>query len=365
LFSRLRLNLLMPCALALALAPAAQAQAPPDFVGITSEDLLYAPGPDRSTTMNQQHSVGVRLIRQVFDWSGIEKSPGHYDFDLYDTFVRDAAAKGIAVLPVLHNPPPFYWRGSSQRPWCPPRQLSTMAEFARAAVRRYGPNGSLWRENPGAPSVPIRSWQIWNEPNLGIYWCNRPNAREYASMLRVVGKGIKSEDSGANIVTAGLPDSKLKSAMPLDKFISGLYKARGKRYFDTLAVNGYATNNAQLSELLHRVRRHMNRKRDSRAGIWITEIGWGDGGPPHRYNVGSAGQAARIANSFRLFGKLGRKLRLRGVVYYSWRDHQPYPPKYNDMWGLHTGLLDVNGNPKPAYYAFGQAAQAAVAALSR
>jgi polysaccharide biosynthesis protein PslG len=315
--------------------------------------------------MNQQHAVGVRLIRQVFDWSGIEKSPGHYDFDLYDTFVRDAAAKGIAVLPVLHNPPPFYWRGSSQRPWCPPRQLSTMAEFARAAVRRYGPNGSLWRQNPGAPSLPIRSWQIWNEPNLGIYWCNRPNPREYASMLRVVGKAIKSEDSGAKVVTAGLPDSKLKSAMPLDKFISRLYKARGKRYFDTLAINGYATNNSQLSELLHRVRRHMNRKRDRRAGIWITEIGWGDGGPPHRYNVGSAGQAERIANSFRLFGKLGRKLRLRGVVYYSWRDHQPYPPKYNDMWGLHTGLLDVNGNPKPAYYAFGQAAQAAVAALRR
>jgi hypothetical protein len=269
------------------------------------------------------------------------------------------------VLPVLHNPPPFYWRGSSQRPWCPPRQLSTMAEFARAAVRRYGPNGSLWRENPGAPSLPIRSWQIWNEPNLGIYWCNRPNPREYASMLRVVGKAIKSEDSGAKIVTAGLPDSKLKSAIPLDKFISRLYKARGKRYFDTLAINGYATNNAELSELLHRVRRHMNRKRDRRAGIWITEIGWGDGGPPHRYNVGSAGQAARIENSFRLFGKLGRKLRLRGVVYYSWRDHEPYPPKYNDMWGLHTGLLDLNGNPKPAYYAFGQAAAAAVAALRR
>ena len=342
----------LACAFVLAWAPASHAAAPSDFVGITSEDLLYANAQYRSATMNQQHSVGVRLVRQVFDWSGIEQSPGQYDFSLYDTFMRDAAARGITVLPVLHNPPPFYWRGSSQRPWCPPRKLSTMAEFAKAAVRRYGPNGSLWRENPGAPSLPIRSWQIWNEPNLAVYWCNRPNPREYASMLRVVGKAIKSEDPHAKIVTAGLPDSKLKSTMPLDKFISRLYKARGKRYFDTLAINGYATGNAQLSQLLHRVRRRMNRKHDRRAGIWITEIGWGD-----------AGQAARIANSFRLFGKLGRKLRLRGVVYYSWRDHQPYPPKYNDMWGLHTGLLDMNGNPKPAYYAFGQGAAKAVAAL--
>jgi hypothetical protein len=355
--------LLLACALALVWVPASHAAPPPDFVGITSEELLYANAQHRSTTMSQQHAVGVRLIRQVFNWAEIETSPGHYDFSLYDHLVRDAADKGIAVLPVLHNPPPFYRRISSGRPWCPPRQLSTMADYARAVVRRYGPNGSLWREQPGAPSLPIRSWQIWNEPNLGIYWCNRPKPREYASMLRVVGKAIKSEDPGANIATAGLPDSKLKSAMPLDKFISRLYKARGKRYFDTLAINGYATGNAQLSELLHRVRRQMNRKRDRRAEIWITEIGWGDAGPPHRYNVGSAGQAARIANSFRLFGKLGRKLRLRGVVYYSWRDHEPYPPKYNDMWGLHTGLLDLNGNPKPAFYAFGQGAAAALAAL--
>ena len=358
-----RLVPLLVCALTVAWAPASHAAAPPNFVGITSEDLLFATGQYRSATLSQQHSAGVRIIRQAFDWAAIEKSPGKYDFDLYDAFVRDAAARRVAVLPVLHNTPPFYRRGSSERPWCPPRQLSTMAEFARALVRRYGPNGSLWRANPGAHGMPIRSWQIWNEPNLAIYWCNRPNAREYASMLRVVGKAVKGEDPGADIVTAGLPDSKLRSAMPLEKFIARLYRARGKRYFDTLAINGYATNNAQLSELLRRVRRNMNRRRDRRAGIWITEIGWGDAGPPHRYNVGSAGQAARIASSFRLFGRLGPKLRLRGVVYYSWRDHEPYPPKYNDMWGLHTGLLDLHGNPKPAYHAFRQGAAAAVAAL--
>src|SRR5918995_1684367 len=132
----MRLRLLMPCVLVLAWAPTAQAAAPPDFVGITSEDLLYASGQHRSATMNQQHSVGVRLIRQVFDWSGIEKSPGHYDFDLYDTFVRDAAAKGIAVLPVLHNPPPFYWRGGSPRPPCPPPQPLTIAAVAPLGGRR-------------------------------------------------------------------------------------------------------------------------------------------------------------------------------------------------------------------------------------
>jgi len=321
---------------------------------MTSEDAFAGEGQYRSNTLAQQRSIGVGLLRQVLDWTNVETSPGHYDFTAYDGFVREAAAHGIAMLPVLHNPPPFYRRDTG-RAACPPRQLTQMANYARAAVRRFGPGGSLWAEQPNAPSLPVRSWQIWNEPNLGIYWCNRPNAREYASMLRVVGKAIKREDPGAEIVTAGMPDSKLKSAMPLDRYLKRLYHAHGKRYFDTLATNGYATNNAQLSELLRRVRRHMNRHGDRRAGIWITEIGWGDGGPPHRFNVGAVGQAARIWNSFNLLARLRQRLHLRGVVYYSWRDARPYPPKYNDMWGLHTGLLDVNGNPKPAFSAFGQA----------
>jgi hypothetical protein len=53
--------------------------------------------------------------------------------------------------------------------------------------------------------------------------------------------------------------------------------------------------------------------------------------------------------------KQRRRLRLRGVVYYSWRDAPPYPPQYKDMWGLHTGLLDINGGLKPAYHAFKKA----------
>ena len=351
-----RLVPLLACAFVLAWVPASQAAAPPDFVGMTSDDTFAGTAQYRSSAMAQQRSVGVGLVRQVLDWATVERAPGQYDFGSYDSYVLDTAAHGIAVLPVLHNPPDFY-RRSSARGWCPPANLATMAEYARAAVRRYGPNGSLWREHPGAPSLPMRSWQIWNEPNLGVYWCNRPNPRQYAQMLRVVGRAIKSEDARAEIVTAGMPDSKLKSAMPLDRYLKRLYKARGKRYFDTLAVNSYAKDNRQLAGLLKHVRRRMNRSHDRRARMWITEIGWGDWytGPPHRFIVGAEGQAVRIENAIRLLGRMRTKLRLRGVVYYSWRDLAPYPPKYNDMWGLHTGLLDVNGNPKPAYAAFGRA----------
>ena len=352
-----RLRLALPLLLALVWAPASHAAVPPDFVGVTSQDAFAAEGRYRTSTMAEQRAVGIGLLRQTFNWSDIETSPGRYDFSAYDAYVRAAAATGMAVLPILYHPPAFQalHRG---RAICQPSRLEAMAGFARAAVRRYGPNGSLWREHPEAPSMPIRSWQIWNEPNAAQYWCDGPNALAYASMLRVVGGAIKGEDPGAEIVTAGLTDSKMRTAIPLGRFLTNLYRAGGAPYFDTLAIHGYAKNKAAVSRLLHRIRHVMNRRGDRRTQIWVTEIGWGDVGPSHRFIVGAAGQAARIKGAISVISALRRKLKLRGVVYYAWRDEQPYPPLYKDIWALHTGLLDRHNRPKPAFRAFSDAVDA-------
>ena len=74
-----------------------------------------------------------------------------------------------------------------------------------------------------------------------------------------------------------------------------------------------------------------------------------------RFIVGAKGQAKRITKSFALIKEQRRRLRLRGIVYFSWRDAVPYPPNYKNHWGLHTGLLRINGSRKPAYHAFKKA----------
>jgi hypothetical protein len=351
LFRALALALL----LAAALAPAALARAPRDFVGITSEDAFAGSRAYQSATLAGQHAAGIGLIRQTFNWSWIEYQPGRYDFSTYDRFVASAAAHRIRVLPVLFSPPTWRRRVNG-RSACPPRRYRSMARFARRLVRRYGPHGSLWRRT-GVRKLPIRSWQIWNEPNLALYWCFRHDVRAYVKLLRVVGRGIKRADRHAEIVTAGLPNSKLRSAMPLGRFLGRLYSAGGRRWFNTLAINSYAVDRRELRGLLRSVRRLMNRHHDRRARIWVTELGWGDQGPRHRFIVGARGQAARIRSSFRYIRRARRHLGLRGVVYYSWRDLAPYPPLYRDQWGLHTGLLRRDGSPKPAYRVFVRAAR--------
>jgi polysaccharide biosynthesis protein PslG len=223
-------------------------------------------------------------------------------------------------------------------------------------VRRYGPNGSFWSSHPGVPKLPIHSWQIWNEPNLQIYSLPRASARRYTRLLRTVGRYIKKADPGAEVVTAGLPPSKLKTAIRLGRFIKGMYRAGGKAAFDTLAINAYAIDSRDLSRTVRSVRRIMRRYHDSAANIRITELGWATGGPKHRFNIGSARQGARILSTFGWIARNRARYHLRGLVYFQWRDQNPYPPMYKDMWGLHTGLLTLGGQAKPALGSFAQAA---------
>src|SRR5207248_9836270 len=47
-----------------------------------------------------------------------------------------------------------------------------------------------------------------------------------------------------------------------------------------------------------------------------------------------------------------RALRLRGFVFFKWKDSTPGPLLTGDPWPLHTGLLTSDGSPKPGFWAF-------------
>ena len=41
-------------------------------------------------------------------------------------------------------------------------------QYVYKFVKRYGPNGDFWQENPGLPYYPIKYYEMWNEPEWGI-----------------------------------------------------------------------------------------------------------------------------------------------------------------------------------------------------
>lgn len=322
---------------------------PADFFGIVSEDLIYMSDRDRKATLRLQRLAGIRVLRQTLRWSEVERSPGRFDFSAFDALVADAARQGIAVLPILMDTPSFRLPSrASGRGFHPPRRTSHFARFAIAAVKRYGPAGTLWSDNPRLARRPIRAWQIWNEPNLKPYWPQGPNARAYTRLLRAAYMSIKRRDRRAEIVAGGLPNS--RSGVPLVTYTKAMYRAGAKRYFDTFAVHPYGRTSRDAHALVVAVRRVMDRSRDRRAKLWVTEFGWSDVGPPSAFRAGRVGQATQIRAALIRLARSRKSLRLRGAILYNWRDGLPYAGF--DFWGLHTGLVRVSGGRKPAYFAF-------------
>ena len=334
-------------------ASAAAAQAPPGFVGLVSDDAFWGTDADTSRvhTMAAIAATGARVLRQSFYWSIIEKQPGQYDFWLYDQYVGAAARANLSILPILFDPPAFRSArpaSGARRGTYPPANYTDFASFAAVLVRRYGPDGEFWRRHPELPQLPIRSWQVWNEPNIPAYWPSGPNPAEYATMLRTVGEGIKAVDPGAKVITAGLNESEL--GIKLVPFLQGMYRAGAKGSFDVLALHPYAPGSDLVTAQLGRAVRELRRNGDDARTI-VTELGWATGGPPRRALVVSEeGQAALIRRTFTQLARYRGRLRLDGVFYFNWRDVAA-PAGASDHWGLHTGLLREDGSPKPAMQA--------------
>ena len=334
-------------------ASAATTQAPPGFVGLVSDDAFWGTDadPSRQRTMAAIAGTGARVLRQSFYWSMIERQPGEYDFSLYDAYVASAASANLSILPILFDPPAFRSARpavGARRGTYPPANYTDFAFFAAAMVRRYGPGGAFWQQHPELPQLPIRSWQVWNEPNIPVYWPSGPNPAQYATMLRTVGEGIKAVDPGARVITAGLNESEL--GIKLVPFLKGMYRAGAKGSFDVLALHPYAPGSDLVTAQITRAVRELRRNGDS-ARTLVTELGWATGVPSKRALVVSeAGQSALIRRTVTRLARYRDQLRLDGVFYFNWRDVAAAPGS-RDRWGLHTGLLREDGSPKPGMQA--------------
>jgi hypothetical protein len=326
-----------------------------DFLGLVAEDAWGKPGAYRRQNLDRLRSTGAGIVRQTFDWGRIERTPGRYDLSFYDAYVAALAKRQLRLLPILFGAPRFRSSAPAEprRGTYPPRQPADMGEFGALLARRYGPGGSFWRENPGVPRLPVRSWQVWNEPNLPVYWPSGPDAAEYVALLRATGRGIRRVDPGAEIVTAGLPDSRL--GVPLRDYVAAMYGAEGAGAFDALAVNPYGLDAHGVLDTVRAVRAVAAENGDNPA-VWVTELGWATGGPPSDFKVSEARQAELLEKTVLALARRRDELRVRGVVYFNWRDSTPYAGG-RDFFGLHTGLLRLDGSAKPALSAYKKVAK--------
>jgi len=302
--------------------------APAGFFGIAPQTALT----DRD--VEYMKAGGIESIRWPFPWNTIQPTrKGGYDWSSIDPVVSVAARHGLKVLPFLYGTPTWVARkpetipidsGVARREW---------TAFLRATVERYGPGGDFWTENaPGVvqygPAIPrplpIRNWQVWNEANF-FYFAFPVSAQRYARLLNISSPVIKAADPGAKVLLTGLfgePTAGAKRGMPAVTFLEQLYRVPGiKSRFDGVALHPYAVDAETLEELVEALHEVMIENRD-RVPFYITEMGWGSQNDFKivAFEQGIRGQVEQLRNSYAYLLENRRRLNLKQVYWFSWKD---------------------------------------------
>jgi hypothetical protein len=307
------------------------------FYGVISAE------PTSGALLERLGRGGVGTLRVNLAWGSVQPAPdAPYNWSTYDLQVAAASVDGMRVLATVYGSPSW----AEPTPEHPPlgSALPAFASFVRAAVQRYGIGGAFWSEHPTIPRRPIVDWQLWNEPNFGLFWKPAPSVRGYLELLRAFHGAVKGAAAGGNVLLAGLFPTP-SGGISMRDFITELYRRGGGGLFDAAAIHPYAANPARAIALTAELRSLLDREGDQDKPIWITEVGWASGGVPSGLTVGPARQARYLRQVFELAADARQRLRIGGVVWFALTDTR------GRTWPGHCGLFDLQGNPKPSWRA--------------
>jgi hypothetical protein len=308
---RLRAVVLAAVAAMLVAVPAQARSLPRGWLGVSVDGPLTAPGNPFGSEWDLIAASGAQTVRAAFDWRAAQPDPGGpISFAATDAVVTAAAARHLPVLPVVQGRPDWAAdRGLA------PAGTDAYAQYVSALVARYGPNGSLWAEQPALPRLPVRAWQIWNEPNLTLFWTPQPFAKRYVALLKAARRAVHARDPGAKIILAGLPNISWVA-------LRQIYKAGGRGSFDAIALHPYTSTPANIIRLVRLARTESRRFHDGRVPIWLTEISWAASRGKVKGLPGlvtdDRGQAARLRKVLPRLAKVRKKWRIQKVIWYTW-----------------------------------------------
>jgi RTX calcium-binding nonapeptide repeat (4 copies) len=321
-------------------AKAAPLQAPQIFWGVSPQ--LERPQEEYF----RMKRGGVDSVRFPIPWDAVERQRGVYDFALIDRYVTRAATAGLEVFPAINAPPPFYGGDFRTLPVQTAEQRAGWERLLRALVRRYGPGGAFWTENPQIPPQPVWQWQIWNEANF-FYFTEPRSPSLYGELVKISHRVITAEDPGAKIILSGLfahPRQSPPQAYQAADFLDQLYQVDGiKDYFDGVALHPYALDADDLPADIEEIRAVMAAHDDAKTGLYLTELGWGDG-TDTGFEKGPEGQGRELAQAFQILLEYQRKARIKRMFWYSWEDISG-SCNFCDS----VGLMDEAGRPKPVW----------------
>jgi len=397
----------------LALAPASAHASDQQLSMMMDDDLLvYRDDATRDRTLDRMSRLGVDYVRVTVLWSVVAErqaarnrgrrasSPRAYralNWDRYDRLVRAAQARGMGVYFNVTPPAPPWHRGRAprgerdvvRRAWRP--DARAFARFVEAVGRRF--SGRYRDENDGGQLIPrVSFWSLLNEPNqagwLAPQWAGgRMESAVMARELYLRGRrALDRTGHGRDVIlfgeTAPLGSSRRGTRSPVRpaRFLRAILcqtRGRGCELFDRfgrIRATGFAhhpytknvgptrrdrhpdsltlANLREMGALLDRLARR-TRNLPRSLPIYLTEFGW-ETNPPDRFNgVSLARQAEWIQQGeFITYANP----RVRALTQFLLRDVPPVrgisTRRRAAFFTYQSGLEFVNGQPKPAMFAY-------------
>ena len=352
-------------------AAAQAAAAPPEFYGVVSQAGLA------DEDFARMNANGVGVMRVQLSWKKVQPDegecegslpvpagvplPGTCDWSYYDRVIGGAAAAGVEVMPYLLNVPPWISDHENAPPIRSESDRAAWTEWLTTLVGRYGPAGSFWAdeyvaEHPGAAPLPVRRWQVWNEPSDGTFWHPRPDPAEYGDLVELTGSAIHAADPAAEVILAGVfgTPNESKGGIDAKPFLRRLFRSRDlSGSFDSLGLHPYGPTLKRSLGQVRRARTVFKRAGFADRPLWITELGWASGGRHPQLSKTPRKQARLLSKAYRAYERKRTAWSIAGITWFAWQD--------TDESGVcafcpDVGLVTVDRAAKPALDAYRRAA---------
>lgn len=247
---------------------------------------VHLPNQDTAQIVGLADDLGVSWIKQQIEWSLYEPAAGAINFEPIDEMIDAMDAAGLNILLTVSSAPD--WARDTTQESGPPRDYQTYANFVAQLASRYGGR--------------VDAYEIWNEPNLRREW-NTPrglSANNYVELLGMAYRAIKTADSDAVVLTAGLAPTGFNdgvNAIDDRVYLRQMYAAGVAAVSDAIGAhpNGWANppdseccgNNRPavdgwddhpsffFKQTIEDYREIMIQNDDRSTFIWATEFGWG------------------------------------------------------------------------------------------
>jgi hypothetical protein len=265
--------------------------------------------------LRQIREGGFRWVRMDLAWAGVERTKGVYDFTEFDILTEACKREGVRILFILDYGNDLYQQGSPSTQ----EARDAFCRFAEAAFRRYKGQGILW--------------EMWNEPNLGMFWKPTPNVDDYVALTDQVAETLRRvapEEWFCGPATSGFDW----------KFLEGCFQRGVLRHFDAVTVHPYRPVNPETAwedwaTLAGMVARHQPKGKK----IPLVSGEWGYSAIWQGFNAEL--QALYGVRSYLLNLTAGVPL----SIYYDWKNDgtDPKEPEH------HFGTVDHELKPKALY----------------